>query len=146
MELKWIEDFLCLARTNNFSVAAEERNITQSAFSRRIKALEEWLGAPLIDRSTYPISLTEAGLRFRIIAEQVRTTLYDARDDFQELRQKEENTVVFTAPHSLSLVFFPSWLTTLERSFGCLHAQMIAENMDVCFVFLTDGNCFLLIG
>ena len=110
MELKWLEDFLCLTRLSSFSTAAAERNVTQSAFSRRIKALEQWLGVPLIDRSTYPVTLTEAGLRFRVIAEQVRTSLCDARDDFQGLRQQEENTIVFTAPHSLSSAFFPHWL------------------------------------
>ena len=140
MELKWLEDFLCLTRLSSFSTAAAKRNVTQSAFSRRIKALEKWLGVPLIDRSTYPVTLTEAGLRFRVIAEQVRTALYDVRDDFQDHRQHEENTVVFTAPHSLSLAFFPYWLKTLEKSFGRLDTQMIAENMITCIQVMTEGR------
>ncbi len=146
MELKWLEDFLCLARTNSFSAAAIERNVTQSAFSRRIKALEEWLGAPLIDRSTYPVTLTEAGLSFRLVAEETQSNLYDIRENLQNLRRQEENTVIFTAPHSLSLAFFPSWLKSLETSFGCLHAQMIAENMATCIEVLTDGRSDFLIG
>ncbi len=145
MDLKWLEDFLCLTRMSNFSTAAAERNITQSAFSRRIKALEQWLGVTLIDRSTYPVTLTEAGLHFRVIAEQVRTSLYDARDDFQDLRHQEEITVVFTAPHSLSLAFFPRWLKALERSFGHLDAQMIAENMITCIQVMTEGRSDFLI-
>jgi DNA-binding transcriptional LysR family regulator len=40
MELIWFEDYLALAETLNFSRAAELRNITQPAFSRRIRALE----------------------------------------------------------------------------------------------------------
>lgn len=44
MELKWLEDFTALANTLSFSRAAEVRNVTQSAFSRRIKQLEMWLG------------------------------------------------------------------------------------------------------
>lgn len=146
MELKWLEDFLCLARTHSFSAAAEERNITQSAFSRRIKALEKWLGAPLIDRSTYPVTLTDAGLSFRLVAAEFQSKLDDIRENLQNLRRQEENTVIFTAQHSLSLAFFPSWLTTLERSFGCLHAQMIAENMATCIEVLTDGKSDFLIG
>ncbi|HXQ40880.1 MAG TPA: LysR family transcriptional regulator, partial [Candidatus Udaeobacter sp.] len=51
MELKWLEDFLSLAETRNFSRSAELRFTTQPAFSRRIKALEEWVGATLFDRS-----------------------------------------------------------------------------------------------
>ncbi|NWM05812.1 LysR family transcriptional regulator, partial [Klebsiella quasipneumoniae] len=47
MEIKWLEDFLALANTLNFSKAADERHVTQSAFSRRIKQLEAWLGTTL---------------------------------------------------------------------------------------------------
>ena len=44
MELKWLEDALSLSATLSFSRAACERNITQSALSRRIRQLESWLG------------------------------------------------------------------------------------------------------
>ncbi|MGB7318893.1 MAG: LysR family transcriptional regulator, partial [Planktotalea sp.] len=64
MDLNWLGDFECLARTLNFTRAATERNITQSAFSRRIKALESWVGAPLINRAHYPVQLTDAGAQF----------------------------------------------------------------------------------
>ena len=64
MELKWLEDFLSLARTGNFSRSAEERHVTQSAFSRRIQALELWLGVSLIDRSNYPTTLPPPPLVF----------------------------------------------------------------------------------
>ena len=40
MEIKWLEDFVTLADTSSFSRAAELRNVTQPAFSRRIKQLE----------------------------------------------------------------------------------------------------------
>ena len=61
MEAKWLEDFLSVARTGSFSLSAAERHITQSAFSRRIKSLEQWVGVALIDRSSYPTRLTAAG-------------------------------------------------------------------------------------
>ena len=38
MELKWLEDFCCLAGCLSFSRAAYLRGVTQPAFSRRIKA------------------------------------------------------------------------------------------------------------
>ena len=50
MELQWIDDFLALCATRNFTRAAEARCTTQSAYSRRVQRLEEWLGAALFDR------------------------------------------------------------------------------------------------
>jgi DNA-binding transcriptional LysR family regulator len=79
MEIKWVQDFLCLARNGSFSRAAEERHISQSGLSRRIRALEAWLGVELIDRSVNPACLTEAGIFFRDHAEEVLHQLLDAR-------------------------------------------------------------------
>ena len=84
MEVKWLEDFLSLAATRSFSRSAEERRVTQPAFSRRIRSLEVWLGAVLLDRSTYPITLTPEGRHFRETAEEVVRTLHLARAEFHE--------------------------------------------------------------
>ena len=67
MELAWLEDFAALARTANFSRAAAERAVSQPAFSRRIKILEEWLRVELVDRRAHQIALTPAGKRFAVM-------------------------------------------------------------------------------
>lgn len=61
MEFKWLDDFMSLRDLGNFSAAAQARHVTQSAFSRRIQALEVWVGVILFDRTSYPIELTEHG-------------------------------------------------------------------------------------
>ncbi len=91
MELKWLEDFLSLAQTSSFSQSAEERFVTQSGFSRRIKGLELWVGTPLVDRGTYPTTLTPAGAAFRDTAEEVLRLLYESRHELH-VRQRERNT------------------------------------------------------
>ena len=71
LETKWLEDFSTLATTRSFSQAAEKRFVTQPAFSRRIRALEESVGLTLVDRSHTPVSLTEAGQLFLVTARSV---------------------------------------------------------------------------
>ena len=70
MELKWLEDFCCLAEHLSFSKAASLRGVSQPAFSRRIRQLEEWMGVTLINRAIVPSELTYEGKRFLPIAEQ----------------------------------------------------------------------------
>ncbi|GAB2840147.1 hypothetical protein GCM10027277_03860 [Pseudoduganella ginsengisoli] len=53
---------LSVSQTRSFSRSAEERGITQSALSKRIRALEQWGGADLVDRSSFPMALTPAGM------------------------------------------------------------------------------------
>lgn len=56
--------FCDVARFQSFSQAAGEHGLTQSAVSQRIGALEQKLGAKLIDRSVRPLALTSAGAVF----------------------------------------------------------------------------------
>jgi DNA-binding transcriptional LysR family regulator len=145
MELKWLEDFLSLARTKSFSRSAEERNITQSALSRRIQALERWVGAPLVDRSIFPSRLTREGEAFRDVAEESVRQLLRARDDARTTRRRAENTILFSATHSIAVSFFPQWLKRMEADVGLIDAQMVADNMHNCVQNLTEGVCDFLI-
>ena len=145
MELKWLEDFLSLARTKSFSRSAAERHGTQSAFSRRIQALERWVGAPLIDRSTFPSRLTNEGEAFREAAEQFVRELMRAREDARMTLRRAEATLVFSATHSIALSFFPEWLKSVQQVVGPVDAQMVADNMHNCIQNLTEGACDFLI-
>lgn len=87
MEIKWIQDFLSLAEHSSFSRSAQERSITQSALSRRIRSLEAWLGVELVDRSTYPVRLTPAGKLFYEQARQFLQLLLDTREQLQQAAQ-----------------------------------------------------------
>ena len=60
-QLKLFEDFIALVRAGSFVRAAELRHVTHPAFGRRIRALEDWAGVALVDRSRSPISLTSQG-------------------------------------------------------------------------------------
>ena len=145
MDLKWIEDFLCLARLGSFSRAATERHVTQSAFSRRIMSLENWLGAPLLDRNAYPAALTDAGREFLPVAAELARQLYDAKHAVMRGRQKGERTVTLAAQHSLSLHFFDSWAPAIEARVGPLDFRLIADNYYGAVRALRNGGCDFLL-
>ena len=145
MELEWLEDFLVLARTGNFSRAAQERNVTQSAFSRRIQALEAWLGVALVDRSSYPTTLTEAGEVFRESADETSRSLTQLRDELRRHERGDANTIRFSAQHTLCLWFFPAFLHQLNRYSGPLVTRLMADNLHNCVQLLVEGNCDFLL-
>ena len=141
MELKWLEDFLSLAETRSFSRSAQERRVTQPAFSRRIRSLEVWLGTVLLDRGTYPISLTPEGRHFRETAEEVVRTLYLARAEFREAdAQPTMPTIAITALHTLCLTFLPRWLTGLRERVGPVASRVLPDNFNICVQALVEGG------
>lgn len=145
MDLKWLEDFISLANTGSFSRSAEERNVTQPALSRRIRALEVWLGAELIDRSTYPTTVTAAGRAFRATAEQVLTMLAQSRDDFRLERSRTRAAVRFAALNAISLTFFPQWLRDMQVGLGDFTTRLVSGDMHDCVEALNAGHCDFLL-
>ncbi len=71
MELRQLRYFLAVARTMNFTRAAEEMHIAQPPLSRQISHLEDELGVRLIDRDARPMQLTSSGEFFRERAEEI---------------------------------------------------------------------------
>ena len=110
MELEWLQDFVSLANTGSFSKAAEQRHISQSAFSRRILALENWLGTTLIDRHTHPVSLTDAGSQLVQTANQVIRTIYKTREDYGSDVAGQSRALKIGVANHLSIHFVPFWL------------------------------------
>jgi DNA-binding transcriptional LysR family regulator len=144
MDIKWLEDFLSLAQTRNFSRAAEDRCVTQSALSRRIQALEAWVGADLVDRSTYPLVLTPAGKLFSTTAAEAMRLLNDTRAMLRAEKTNDEVLQV-AAGHALALNFFPDWLASIQQRLGPLRTRVLPANVHDAVLSLVEGNCDLLL-
>jgi len=72
MELRHLEHFVAVAEERNFTRAARRLHLVQSALSVSIRSLERELHAPLFERTTREVRLTDAG---RILLPQARRTL-----------------------------------------------------------------------
>jgi len=125
MELEWLQDFVSLANTGSFSQAAEQRHISQSAFSRRIQALENWLGTPLVDRHTHPVSLTDAGSQLIQTATQVIRTIYKTREDYGDPQQGKQRVLRIGVANHLSIHFVPHWLKKVAPHLGDRKFQFV---------------------
>lgn len=139
MELTEIEDFLALARTGSFRRAAELRNITQPAFSRRVMAIEDRMGAPLFDRSVSPVDLTPAGARFLIHAEQISRGLAKAVEDTRSASSALNNPIRIVISHTLAVSFFPMWWRDCTRKIPDLSVRLTGQRIEQCVADLREG-------
>ena len=104
MELKWLEDLVVLLEEKSISRAAQRRHVTQPAFSRRIRQLEQWLGVELVDRSTKPIKIRATGLALEGGVRDLVNRFYALRNSVHETRER----VTFVAQHTLAISTFPA--------------------------------------
>jgi DNA-binding transcriptional LysR family regulator len=146
MQTKWIDDLLAVAQTKNFSRAAENRCITQSALSRRIRSLEEWVGVELVDRGTYPVQLTQAGQTFCEEGGEALATFMQLRSVLRRGERMPGRSIQVVAGHTLSMTFVPQWFAAFQRRNGYFNARVLADNVQEAVIALAEGNCDLMIG
>lgn len=144
LDTNWLEDFCALARTLNFSRAAEQRNVTQPAFGRRIRSLEAWCGHQLVDRSTHRLRLTRAGETMLLAAGDVAHRLVRARNELDTLRAEAEMLTV-AATHALSFVFFPDWLQSVSDRPLLAPMRLLSDNLNACERMMQEGRAQFLL-
>lgn len=81
--------------------------MTQPAYSRRIRALEYWLGVTLFDRSSFPVQLTTAGEEFLPKAQALIADINLSRQDLRLMHAQDMTSVRIVTLHTLSISFMP---------------------------------------
>jgi LysR family transcriptional regulator, hypochlorite-specific transcription factor HypT len=143
MELVWLEDFLALAEARNFSRAADARNVTQPAFSRRIKAFEAWIGADMFERAPRGVKLTRAGEHVLAHAGEIVRRIHDVRREARSISGREAHAVRFCCTHALSFTFFPGWIRRCAPGLGAI--RLISDNMAACEQVMRRGDAEFLL-
>ena len=140
MNFLWLADFKALAATGSFSRAADERNVTQPAFSRRVRALEAWLGVDLFDRSFQPAKLTITGEWFSDIADELLERLEALPDEAHAISEAHSATLRIASTHALSFTFLPRWLRQFETHTTNGPVQLMSNVLQGCEALIQQGK------
>lgn len=137
LQVDWFASFVVfdrIATTLNFTVAARELHLTQSAVSRQIRALEDELGVRLFHRTTRRISLTEIGASFHQRCARILEELEDARRLATNLQLEPKGKLRVSAPVPFG-----------QRYLGEAFAKYLARYPKITLdVVLTDRNVDLI--
>ncbi len=144
MQTDWLIDFTTLAETRSFSRAAQRRHITQPAFSRRIRALEHWADATLIDRG-HPPQLTPAGRMLLERVPELTAAMQRTQDVLRAQVPARRDVLAFAATPELACGFFPGWITGQARLLDRTPTSMTVLEPTAALQHLLDGHCDLLL-
>jgi DNA-binding transcriptional LysR family regulator len=124
MDFDQLETFLEVARLSSFSRAAERRFRTQPAISAQIRALEDEIGAKLLDRSGGKVSLTGAGKVFQKYAEdaiQARRTVITAMAEMERVPRGE---IVVGANEGTCLHVLPEVFAEFKKQYPAVSVNI----------------------
>ncbi len=117
MDFDQLETFLEVARLSSFSRAAERRFRTQPAISAQIRALEEEIGARLLDRTGGKVSLTAAGKVFLKYAEDAIEARKLVVTQLGEMERVPRGEIVVGANEGTCLYVLPEVFAEFRRQY-----------------------------
>lgn len=107
MTTKQIDYCIALARTLNFSRAAEQMFVSQPTFSYQIRLLEEEIGFTLFERSGKGAALTPAGAQFVSFLSGMREELKRAVEQGQNFSAKYQDSISVSLMVRQAVYFLP---------------------------------------
>jgi DNA-binding transcriptional LysR family regulator len=102
--------------------------VTQPQFSRRIRALELWAGADLVNRAVVPLRLTSAGEELLPAARRAVAGLSEVRARVAPTQGGAEWIVVATA-RTLTRTALPGWITRVKRITGDFRLRIVTVSL-----------------
>jgi DNA-binding transcriptional LysR family regulator len=134
-----------VVEAGSFSAAARQLRLSQAAVSKHVQALESWLGAPLLNRTTRRLSLTDFGAAFHERSMRLLEDVEEARQVAGEWRTVPKGRLRVTAP-----VSFARHLEPMVADFVAhypevaLHIDLVDRRIDLieegCDVALRVGH------
>jgi DNA-binding transcriptional LysR family regulator len=142
MEMHQVRYFLAVARTLNFTRAADECNVTQPSLTRAIKQLEAELGGDLFRRER-PAGLTELGQRMHPLLKQCYDAAVGARSLASSLKSGEIGALRIALTHSIDLSLLIPFLSQIKRQFNRLEFKFLRGNSQEVAEMLKSGEAEL---
>jgi len=142
MEMHQVRYFLAVARTLNFTRAAEECNVTQPSLTRAIKQLEAELGGDLFRRER-PAGLTELGQRMHPLLKQCYDAAVGARSLASSLKSDEIGALRIALTHSIDLSLIIPFLSQIRRQFNRLEFKFLRGSSQEVAEMLKSGEAEL---
>lgn len=125
MDIQQIKNFLKLSEELHFWRTASLMNITQSALSRQIMALEEELGVSLFERNKRNVKLTDSGVFLREKWSVLLNDLNYVHLFARKLSQGETGSIRIAHPDSISYSVVPDVLVRINNIYPELSVELV---------------------
>ena len=144
MNSRQLDDLVALLDAKSLTEAATRRHVTQPAFSRRVRAIEQNLGLEIIDRSKRPGELkpfvTERHGDIRTLALALSRLSEDLKSASSSDRQ-----LTISAMHSISVSELPRAIKEIEETIPFTTVRLRSGNLNECYAMLMTGQVAIMI-
>ena len=144
MDTRWFEDVLVLLEERNLTRAAARRNVTQPAFSRRIRSFERWLGTSVLRRGANAIEIDPSLLANEREIRALTARIEELRGAVRTFRP-ERVELAIAVQHALMCSTFPDIAAAGGDALPALDFRVRVGDRDDCVAALVRGDAQALL-
>ena len=137
--LRQMRYFIAAANTGRFSSAADEMNISQSAITNAVKALEDAVGTRLFNRKSNGVSLTYEGNLFLDRARNIVKLADEAVHIPRHIEEDKSGILNLAVTGKVSRYFTSRYLPDFFLKFPKIKINVIEEDLISVERYLMDG-------
>jgi DNA-binding transcriptional LysR family regulator len=145
MEMHQVRYFLAVARTLNFTRAAEECNVAQPSLTRAIRQLEDELGGDLFRRERPHAQLTELGQRMQPLLQQCYDSALGARSLASSIKSGEIGSLRIALSATIATALLMPYILELRKQFKGLEVKLLRGTAPQVAEFMKSGSAELAI-
>jgi DNA-binding transcriptional LysR family regulator len=127
-DLAGLSLFVTVAKKRSFTAAAAALDVTPSAVSQAISALEKRLGVRLLQRTTRNVGLTEAGERFLARLEPALSEVHASFEALDRLRERPAGTLRLNVSRVASRRFIEPRLAAFLAAYPEIDVDVVIED------------------
>jgi DNA-binding transcriptional LysR family regulator len=145
MEMQQVRYFITLAKTLNFTRAAEECNVSQPSLTRAIRLLEAELGGELVRRERRQSHLTELGQRMLPLLQKCYESALSAKQLATAMRKNEVAPLSIAMSQTINIALFMPQLNELSRAYPGIQLKIRRGAGSEIGQLMKDGEAELAI-
>jgi DNA-binding transcriptional LysR family regulator len=145
MEMHQVRYFLAVARTLNFTRAAEECNVAQPSLTRAIRQLEDELGGDLFRRERPHAQLTDLGQRTQPLLQQCYDSALSARSLASSIKSGEVGSLRIALSATVETALLMPYILELRKHFKHLDVKLSRGTAPQVAEFMKSGSAELAI-
>lgn len=142
-ELPFLRTFAVAAELTNFSAAARQLGMTQSAVSQQMHALERELQAPLFERHGGRVQLTDAGRTLYEYADRIGQLHGEARARVAKKQPRASGELVLAASSIPGEYVLPKLLAAFRKKHPDISVRVTIADSDAVLSLVAKGNVHL---
>ena len=143
MHIQNFKTFCDLVETKSFSKAARLNEVTQSAVSQQLKAMEAHYDMLIIDRNQKKFRLTPQGTALYSTFKEILNLYEKLNCEIQEMRNIVSGTIQISTINSIGLHELPPYLKSFIKQFPSVNTRVEYRRANLVYEDVLHGNADL---